>query len=66
MSASLPFRRSVAAGDFVVISGQVGAVDGALVDGGVAGQTRQALGNLMAVLAEHGLTPAHVSRPTFS
>ena len=60
MSAPLPFRRSVAAGDFVAVSGQVGAVDGTLVEGGVAAQTRQALANFVAILEQHGLTAAHV------
>ncbi|WP_033288530.1 RidA family protein [Amycolatopsis jejuensis] len=60
MSAPLPLRRSVAAGNLVALSGQIGAVDGTLVEGGVAAQTRQALANLVAQLAEHGLTAADV------
>ena len=60
MSTPLPLRRSVAAGDFVVFSGQIGAVDGTVVEGGVAAQTRQALANLTAQLAEHGLTASDV------
>lgn len=60
MSAPLPFRRSVAAGGFVAVSGQVGAVDGTPVEGGVAAQTRQALANFVAVLEANGLTTADV------
>lgn len=59
MSTPLPLRTSVAAGDWVVISGQLGIADGALVEG-VGAQARQALVNFQAVLAEHGLTPADV------
>ena len=37
-----PYTPVVRAGDWIIVSGQVGAVDGALVEGGVAAQTRQA------------------------
>lgn len=49
-----PYSPFVRAGDFVILSGQVGAVDGALVDGGVSAQTTQALANAAAWLAEAG------------
>lgn len=39
----------------VFVSGQLGLADGALVDGGVAAQTRQAVDNLAARLASAGL-----------
>lgn len=64
MSNPLPLRPSVAAGDWVVISGQVGVADGALVDGGVGAQTRQALTNLVSVLQSNGLTTANVVKTT--
>lgn len=64
MSNPLPLRPSVAAGDWVVISGQVGVADGALVDGGVGAQTRQALANLVSVLQSNGLTTANVVKTT--
>jgi len=60
MSAPLPLRPAVAAGDFVAISGQVGAADGALVEGGVGAQTRQALENFVGVLEANGLSTADV------
>jgi len=61
MSAPLPLRPAVAAGDLVAISGQVGVADGAtLVEGGVGAQTRQALVNFTAVLEANGLTVADV------
>jgi 2-iminobutanoate/2-iminopropanoate deaminase len=51
----LPYTPSVRAGDWVVVSGQVGLADGALVEG-IEAQTRQALANLADQLAGHGLT----------
>ncbi len=60
MSAPLPIRPAVAAGDWVVLSGQVGINDGQIVEGGVAAETRQALKNFVAVLESHDLTAAHV------
>ncbi len=47
-----PYTPAVRAGDFILVSGQVGVVDGSLADGGVAGQTRQAIANLVERLAE--------------
>lgn len=58
---SLPlYRPYVDAGDLVAIAGQIGLVDGRLVAGGAAGQTEQALANLVTVLDSAGLTPADV------
>lgn len=54
--AGAPYNQAIIAGDLVFCSGQVG-IDpgtGALVDGGVAEQTTQALANLGAVLEEAG------------
>jgi len=52
----LPFSSAVRVGDLLFLSGQVGNVPGTrqLVDGGVTGQTRQALENIKAVLAFAG------------
>ncbi len=49
-----PYSPVVRAGDFVIVSGQVGIADGALVDGGVAAQTTQAMANLAGQLASVG------------
>src|SRR5947208_1751058 len=46
-----PYTPLVRAGDWLVASGQLGLVDGSLVHGGVAAETRQALANLDALLA---------------
>ena len=48
-----PYSPIVAAGGWLVCSGQLGLVDGQLVDG-VAAQTTQALKNVEALLAGHG------------
>ncbi|MFJ6076355.1 RidA family protein [Streptomyces sp. NPDC093065] len=50
------FRPTVEASGLVAISGQIGLVDGRLVDGGAAEQTEQALANLLSVLESAGLT----------
>ena len=57
---NLPLRAAVSAGDWVAISGVIGHVDGVLAEGGIGAQTRQALANLLDVLAENGLTTADV------
>ena len=48
-----PYSPLVRAGDFLVTSGQLGLVDGALVEG-VAAQTAQALRNVEALLTGQG------------
>ncbi|MBO1330442.1 RidA family protein [Streptomyces sp. VRA16 Mangrove soil] len=60
MSSFPHFRPSVDAGDLVAISGQIGLLDGRLVDGGAAEQTEQALANLLSVLDAAGLTRSDV------
>ncbi|MEO6121549.1 MAG: Rid family detoxifying hydrolase [Acidimicrobiales bacterium] len=59
-----PYSPWVRAGGWVVTSGQLGLVDGALVHGGVEVQTAQALQNLAAVLAEAGASLADVCKTT--
>ncbi|HWJ96949.1 MAG TPA: RidA family protein [Acidimicrobiales bacterium] len=59
----LPYRPSVAAGEWVVVSGQVGRRDGAIVED-FAGEVDQLLANLAAQLAEHGLGMEHVVKTT--
>lgn len=49
-----PYTPVVRAGDFVIVSGQGGIKDGALVEGGVTAQTTQTIANLEARLAEFG------------
>lgn len=60
----LPYTPAVAAGDWVVVSGQLGLLDGALVTGAFGDEVAQLLENLEARLAEQGLTLAHVVKTT--
>ena len=46
-----PYTPVVRAGDWIIVSGQLGMVDGAIVPGGVKAQTAQAVANLKAQLA---------------
>src|SRR5213596_3870498 len=52
----LPFSSAVRVGNMLYLSGQIGNVPGTrqLADTGIAGQTRQALENIKAVLAAAG------------
>jgi 2-iminobutanoate/2-iminopropanoate deaminase len=59
-----PYTPIVRAGDWLIVSGQVGIEDGKLVRGGVAGELRQALLNLEAQLATMGATLADVAKTT--
>jgi 2-iminobutanoate/2-iminopropanoate deaminase len=49
-----PYSPFVRAGDFVIVSGQGGMRDGAVVEGGVTAQTTQTMANLTERLAEAG------------
>jgi 2-iminobutanoate/2-iminopropanoate deaminase len=62
----LPISQAVHAGNFVFVSGQIGAKPetGKLVAGGVAKQTRQCLENLGAILDSAGLGLSHVVKMT--
>ena len=53
MTAPLPLRPAVAAGEWLAVSGQVGIKDGALVEG-VPAQAAQALANLRSVIEANG------------
>ena len=59
-----PYTPIVRAGDWLVVSGQVGLGDGGLVDGGVQAQLRQALANLAALLEGEGASLADVVKTT--
>lgn len=52
------------AGDWLAVSGQLGLVDGNLVHGGVADETRQALANLAALLETEGVGLSSVVKTT--
>lgn len=59
-----PYTPVVAAGEWLVVSGQVGVRDGALVDGGVAAQLAQAVRNLAGLLEGQGASLADVVKTT--
>ncbi len=59
-----PYSPVVRAGDWVVCSGQIGLRGGALVDGGVGEQVRQALANLAALLESQGASMSDVVKTT--
>lgn len=59
-----PYTPVVRAGDWIIVSGQLGLKDGAIVDGGVSAQTKQAIANLKALLASQGATLADVVKTT--
>jgi 2-iminobutanoate/2-iminopropanoate deaminase len=49
-----PYSPFVRAGDFIIVSGQGGMKDGAIVHGGVTAQTVQTIANIEAQLAAAG------------
>jgi 2-iminobutanoate/2-iminopropanoate deaminase len=49
-----PYSPFVRAGDFIIVSGQGGMKDGAIVDGGVTAQTNQTMANVAAQLEAAG------------
>ncbi len=56
-----PYTPIVRAGDWLIVSGQLGLVDGALADG-VAAQTAQAVRNVAAHLATQGASLNDVAK----
>ena len=55
-----PYSPAVRAGDFLVVSGQTGSVDGRLVAGGLDAECRQVLANLRGVLEANGAAMSDV------
>jgi 2-iminobutanoate/2-iminopropanoate deaminase len=58
-----PYTPAVRAGDWLIVSGQIGLGPDGLGDG-FAGQLHQALTNLDALLAEHGARADQVAKTT--
>jgi len=50
-----PYSPFVRAGDFVIVSGQGGMLDGAVVEGGVKAQTEQTMRNVVTQLTAAGV-----------
>jgi 2-iminobutanoate/2-iminopropanoate deaminase len=59
-----PYSPVARAGDLLAVSGQTGAVDGALARGGLDAECRQVFVNLRAVLATEAATLADVVKTT--
>jgi len=59
-----PYTPIVRAGEWLVVSGQVGIVDGQLVSGGLEAELRQAIANLAGLLAGEGASLADVTKTT--
>jgi 2-iminobutanoate/2-iminopropanoate deaminase len=59
-----PYTPIVRAGDWLVVSGQVGILDGKLVGGGTEGELRQAIANLSALLESEGASLRDVTKTT--
>lgn len=57
-----PYTPVVRAGDWIIVSGQLGIADGVLVSGGVRAQTERAVANLVAQLATVGATLSDVRK----
>lgn len=55
-----PFAKAVRAGDFVFVSGQVPAVNGEIISGGIVQQTEQVIANIVEVLRLADCTLADV------
>jgi 2-iminobutanoate/2-iminopropanoate deaminase len=59
-----PYTPVVRAGEWLVVSGQVGLADGKLVSGGLEGELRQAITNLRGHLEANGASLADVVKTT--
>jgi 2-iminobutanoate/2-iminopropanoate deaminase len=61
-----PYSQAIRSGELIYTAGQLGMdpETGALVEGGVQAQTRQALTNIQAVLAAAGASLANVVKTT--
>lgn len=59
-----PYTPVVRAGDWLVVSGQVGLSEGKLVSGGLEGELRQAISNLRGHLEANGASLTDVVKTT--
>ena len=59
-----PYTPAVRAGDWLIISGQVGIANGRLVSGGTDGELRQAIANLKGHLEANGASLDKVVKTT--
>lgn len=59
-----PYTPIVRAGDWLIVSGQIGLADGELIHGDTVDQLHQAVANLKGLLAQHGAGLEHVVKTT--
>lgn len=59
-----PYTPVVRAGEWLVVSGQIGLADGKLIPGDTVDQLNQAIANLKGLLAQHGAGLEHVVKTT--
>ena len=59
-----PYTPIVRTGDWLVLSGQVGIADGAIVEGGVQAELRQAMANMAGLLESEGASMSDVVKTT--
>jgi len=59
-----PYTPAVRAGEWLIVSGQVGLADGKLVAGGLEGELRQAIANLRGHLEANGASLSNVAKTT--
>jgi 2-iminobutanoate/2-iminopropanoate deaminase len=59
-----PYTPVVRAGDWLVVSGQIGQRDGKLISGDTVDQLNLAIANLNELLAQHGASLADVVKTT--
>ena len=59
-----PYTPVVRAGEWLIVSGQVGLLDGKLVPGGLEGELRQAIQNLKRHLEANGAALTNVVKTT--
>ncbi len=59
-----PYTPIVRVGDWLISSGQIGIADGAVVEGGLEPQLRQALANLAGLLESEGASMNDVVKTT--
>ena len=59
-----PYTPIVRAGDWLIVSGQIGLDQGEMVSGGVQAELRQAIANMTALLEREGSSLADVRKTT--
>ena len=59
-----PYTPVVRAGEWLVVSGQLGLLDGRLVEGGTAAELTQAISNLAGLLSGEGAALTDVAKTT--